>query len=444
MTIGSAMALNAWQRSSLAARLVVGGAIAILVTSFVWGRQVQTDARVKLGAAPLVGQWRIRFTVGTVISIAFGVLAIFVLPKLLDRVRWRGALALTAFAATAFTFALAASDGLNDLLDPVVHRTEYWANLRTLPPPRQMLRSYGSIDFLLKYSVHAKGHPPGFLLLLQVMDGIGLGRPGFVGALSYLGAAALPVGVLSTVRSVADEASARRVAPFLVVAPYAVWMGTSADALYTACCAVGVACVAAALTTTRPPVRWSLGLASGLLLGCGLFFSYGIATLLVLPALVLLRRIRVSPRAVGEVAVGAAAGAGFVTAAFALAGFWWFTGLNVTRTFYWWGTAQFRPGPYFFIGNLGCMLIAVGPAAVAGWASRLPRAIWWTAGGGFAGLMAANVSQYSKGEVERIWLLFFPWILTAVAGLDLQHRRSWLGAQAALAIGLQTALVSKW
>ncbi len=57
-------------------------------------------------------------------------------------------------------------------------------------------------------------------------------------------------------------------------------------------------------------------------------------------------------------------------------------------------------------------------------------------------IVASNVSQYSKGEVERIWLIFFPWLVPAAAVLT--RRRGWLVCQAAGALVLQAWLVSKW
>jgi hypothetical protein len=77
------------------------------------------------------------------------------------------------------------------------------------------------------------------------------------------------------------------------------------------------------------------------------------------------------------------------------------------------------------------------------------RRVWVVVGGGLLAVAASHLSQYSRAEVERIWLLFFPWI--AVAGGALMVSTStraragiWVGTQAAGAIVLQAALVSKW
>ena len=70
--------------------------------------------------------------------------------------------------------------------------------------------------------------------------------------------------MLVTVRALAGEALARRAAPFLVLAPAAVWMGTSADGYFAAVAAWALALLALAVTGHRPRTT---GLASGLLFG---------------------------------------------------------------------------------------------------------------------------------------------------------------------------------
>jgi hypothetical protein len=65
-----------------------------------------------------------------------------------------------------------------------------------------------------------------------------------------------------------------------------------------------------------------------------------------------------------------------------------------------------------------------------------------------AAVLVSHLSRYTKAEVERIWLVFYPWI--AIAGAALIPRvRAWAGAmaigvQATCAIVLQAALLSKW
>jgi methylthioxylose transferase len=421
----------------LAAILVVNWAVR-------WGRRVQRDARVKLGAAPFVGawHWRVRWAVVPAIALALAVVCFG--PKLTARLRPRALVLATGAAAALFTLLLAAADGFDRLLDPVVHPTEYWANLATLPPAGTMLRRFSSIPFLLGYSVHLKGHPPGFVLVLKALAAVGLGRPWTVGALSYLGAGVAAAAVLATVRLVAGDVPARRAAPFLVVAPYAMWMGTSADAYYAGVSAAGVFLAVLALTSERGARRSVLASVAGVTFGAALLLTYGAAGFLLLPAVVVTGAAIAGRRwrALVEVAVVLGVATTTVLLVCRLAGFWWFDGLHATRTLYWWGTAQFRPPYYFALGNVAVALVAVGPAVVVA-AGRLRNGrVWLVVAATVACLALADASQYSKGEVERIWLLFFPWLVPAAAGLV--HARRWLAVQAAVAIGLQMALVSKW
>jgi methylthioxylose transferase len=151
--------------------------------------------------------------------------------------------------------------------------------------------------------------------------------------------------------------------------------------------------------------------------------------------------------------IGGVVVTGVVTAIFAGLGFWWFEGAAETRRQYWAGTAQFRPFGYFAIANIAVTLIAIGPAAFAG-VLRLCRerrsqpVIWTLVAGGLLALLASHASQYSRAEVERIWLLFFPWIVIA-GGVYIARERprlagSVIAVQAIGAIVLQSVLVSKW
>jgi hypothetical protein len=142
-----------------------------------------------------------------------------------------------------------------------------------------------------------------------------------------------------------------------------------------------------------------------------------------------------------------------VTVVFAAFGFWWLDGARETQRQYWAGTAQFRPFGYFMIANLAVALIAIGPVGFAGLVDlarrwRRPPAVWPLVVGGLLALTASHLSQYTRAEVERIWLLFYPWLLVA-AGTPILHvpaRRAAaaVAVQAGCSIALQAALVSKW
>src|SRR5207244_2604110 len=100
------------------------------------------------------------------------------------------------------------------------------------------------------------GHPPGYLLLLSVLERIGIGYPSVVATMEIaVGALAIPA-VLRAERDVTNESTARAAAPFVAVAPLAIWIATSTDAFYTGVSAWAVALVV--VSTSRTDRRGDL------------------------------------------------------------------------------------------------------------------------------------------------------------------------------------------
>ena len=128
----------------------------------------------------------------------------------------------------------------------------------------------------------------------------------------------------------------------------------------------------------------------------------------------------------------------------ATTGFWWLDGLAATRAVYWDGVASVRPALYLTaIGNPTALAVAIGPAAVAGIVVAVRARRWTTLVlplAAIAAVSAANLSQLSRGEVERIWLPFAVWIAAVAIG----DRRRWLAAQATVGLAAQALLVSPW
>jgi len=435
--------------------LLFAAAILLIGWSVVWGRRQQRRLpEVKLGSAPLVGRdpldswdWRAHWQLALPIAVACVVIAFA--PKVLDQWRVRSISVATGLAAAAFAVALALLDATDGLFYGATHPTEYYANLPTTPAWPKFLETF--VDQLGGYSVHVRGHPPGFILVLKTLAGVGLHGAWPVVALSVIGVATTPIFVLVTVHRLAGEEWVRRSAPFLVLVPYAIWQVTSADAFMTSVAAAGVAALAIALTTPRRIVAVGASSACGLLLGAALFLTYGAVMFLVLPVAVTVSRWRRWHRLL-LVVVMSCATAGAVALTFRSLGFWWFDGLTELKKQYWAGTAKFRPWTYFTLSNAAVLLIAVGPAALAGIIRLRQRAIWMLAGSVLVASVASTASQYSKGEVERIWLLFFPWIMLAAAPLadpsttthGTLRLRTWLTIQATIAILLQASLITKW
>lgn len=190
------------------------------------------------------------------------------------------------------------------------------------------------------------------------LDRIGLGGGGWAGIWCLTVGTSAVAAVLIAVRALAGEPLARRAAPFLVLAPSAVWVGTSADGYFAAVAAWSLALLALAATrrTTHPAAA---ALASGLLLGLTCYLSYGLTLIALIAAAVLwlTRTVRPLPFL--------AAGVAAVTVAFTLAGFSWWEGYLLLVERYYQGAAAVRPYAYWVWGNLACTVLITGPATVA-------------------------------------------------------------------------------
>jgi hypothetical protein len=235
---------------------------------------------------------------------------------------------------------------------------------------------------------------------------------------------------------------------------------TSADAYFAALAAWGVAFIALGVRRDGRGAAW-LGAIGGLFLATLLFMTYGGAIFMLMPLVIVgagwvSRRSGSFGKGTTSTVVGAVTMALVVTFSWFAAGFWWFEGVEATQTEYWAGTAQFRIWNYFIFANLVVALFAVGPATFVGLTKLRDKRLWILVGGALAAVIAADLSQLSKGETERIWLLFYPWLVIAGASLvqrfefkrlDISKNTmfaGWIGVQAISAILLQAALVSKW
>ncbi len=428
------------RRVRAAATLVAAGVLGVLEWyAFTRGWRLDREhPEVKLGAGPLVGSWELRLTALVIPVVVIAVLAVWWLPRISRRWGpWR-AIGATAVVAMAFTVALAATDGWSAVIAPVIDKTEYWAGLAKARPAGNYLSTF--LERQKFYSVHVRGHPPGFTLLLLSMRWIGLGSAWAAAAVSFLGVG-LAVGAVGfTVWRIAGVDALRRALPFLALAPYAVWQGTSADAFFSGLAATGIALFVLAMTTQRRRVEVVAAAGGGVLIGASCFLTFGIPTLgpLVLALVWRTRKFRwMLPALLGIAAV---------FAGFALHHYWWLTGLDNTRTFYAAGTAKFRPAFYFFFANLAALAIAIGPAALAGITRLRRNPVAVIVAGALICVLLADASGLSKAETERIWLLYMPWISVAAATLatSIWRQRAWLGAQAAATIIVQVMLVSKW
>lgn len=478
--------------------LYAAAAAALLVTAAVLvGRHIEHRyGTLHVNWPPLYAHWEPHVGPGTLAAVAVAVAVVAYGPSLTARLPWR-ALLLTAWGtATAWTFSLALIDGWQR---GIARRlTTAYEYLQVIRPVNRFhdipaaLRDFthhiliGSPDH---WPAHIAGHPPAATLTFVLLDRIGLGGGAWAGVWCITVGATACVAVLVTVRALATEDLARRAAPFLVLAPAAVWMGTSADGYFAAVAAWAVACLALAVTRGSR----GFGLAAGLLFGLTCYLSYGLTLFAVIAAAVLLlgrHRVRPLPYALAGLLV--------VPAVFTSLGFNWWEAYRLLVTRYYQGAGGIRPYGYWVWANLACTTLIAGPATVAGVrravvsltgarGQRLPadsrRAVDARLPIAAAGdpaasddrrpaaprrlfpllarcptapahrlavlvlaallaLLLADLSGMSKAETERIWLPFVMWLLPA--GAFLNGTRAWPAAQAVLALLLNHLLLTGW
>lgn len=399
---------------------VLAWALIIVLGHLLGAALVERDPLVHVNAPPLVGSFDLRLGPSLLPAALLAAAVVAGGPHLAERLRFGRLLLATWATGAAWAVALAASSGWAAVSAPLSSRYEYLGALPEVPSPGRFLDTF--VSALASYPTHVKGHPPGMVLVLWGLDRVGLGGATVAAAL-VIGAGALAApAVLAVLRALGDELAARRAAPYLALAPAAVWLATSADALFAGVAACGIAAFACA----RRPVA---AFGAGLLLGSALLLSYGIAPLgLVVLAIAVWRRAW-RPLAFAAAAVAA------VFATFALAGFWWLDGLQATRALYETGVAGRRPYGDFLWINLAAFALAVGPAAAVGIA-RARGATALLVASALAAVAVANLSGLSRGETERIWLPFVPFVVLAAGAT---RSRALLAATAVLGLALPGA-----
>ncbi len=417
-----------------------GVAVVLVAIAVVWGQEfVRNGPALYLDAPPFVGEWRALWSPGLWWALALAVLVVTWWVPAVERLRWRWLLAGSWILGLAWPVALQASEGWTSLSSVLEDRRAYLPTARSIDSPAEFLRTF--VERLPEYPTHVKGHPPGATLAHWFFDTIGGGRSDVLTAGFLLIAASAAPAALIALDRISGRAAARRAAPFVALAPAAIWIASSPDAMFMGVLAWSVALGAVAVTT-EGRLRTAAALGAGLLAGLSVSFSYGAVLLLgplwALAAMTALRR-RWAPL------VPALVGLAVVPLVFTLYGFDWFAGLAATHRAYLDGVAPERPDRYFLLANLAVLAVAIGPAAVAGLAMLRDRAAWWLVGGALAGIVAADLSGMSKGEVERIWLPAVPFLVLATSAFTTRlERRSWLGVQLVVALGLQVFLRSPW
>lgn len=402
--------------------------------------------------APIFGWFQAHVGWGTVPAVLIGAAAVLWGPAFAQRLPWRVLPWVTWATACAWAFSLAMIDGWQrGFAGRLTARHEYLRQVPTVTDIPEAVRTFA--DRILDYQpdswiTHVSGHPPGALLTFVWLDRIGLGGGAWAALLCLLVGSSAAAAILVAVRALAGEQTARLAAPFVAVAPTAIWIAVSADGYFAGVAAWGIALLALAVRATGS--RSVLAAAgAGLLLGWGVFLNYGLV-LMALPAVAVLVCAS-SWRSALRVLVPAVVAAVVVVVVFAAAGFWWYDGYLLVQERYWQGIANDRPFQYWSWANLAAVVCAVGLGSVAGIgrvfdiaAIRRRSGLHLVVIGVLLAIAFADLSMLSKAETERIWLPFTVWLPAAAALLPQRSHRWWLALNVVGALALNHLILTNW
>ncbi|MCL6289663.1 hypothetical protein [Streptomyces sp. 43Y-GA-1] len=449
------------RRAGRADLIAAAAGVLLITAAVVVGHVIQNrDGSLRAQWPPLLASWDPHLGPGTPAALVMAVLVAAYGPPLAARLPWRGLLAAAWAGSMAWVFSMALIDGWHrGVAKRLTTKHEYLRVIDRFEDIPATLRDFTNhivIGEPGNWPAHVAGHPPGATLTFVWLDRIGLGGGAWAAVWCVVVGSSAVLAALITVRVLADERLARRAAPFLVLAPAAVWAGVSADGYFTAVAAWSVALLALAATRrVRFPAVAALG--GGLLFGWTCYLSYGLGLMaaVLLAVLVLARTARPVPLFLLGTLV--------VPVAFALAGFNWWTAYHLLVERYYQGAGGVRPYGYWVWANLACATLAAGLAAVAGLrrsAVAAPGAVRALRGGpaavspegglallvlaALAALLAADLSGMSKAETERIWQPFLLWLLPAAALLPRRRVRWWLVASAVPALLINHLLWTGW
>ncbi len=402
--------------------------------------------------APIFGWWNAHVGWGTLPAIVVGIAAVLWGQNVARRLPWRGIPWATWAAACAWAFSLAMIDGWQrGFALRLAAQHEYLRQVPTVTDIPDAVRTFAGriLDFQPhSWITHVSGHPPGALLTFVWLDRVGLGGGVWAGLLCLLVGSSAAAAIVVAVRALDDENTARMVAPFVAVAPTAIWIAVSADGYFAGVAAWGIALLALAVRRT---VRWPAvaAVGSGLLLGWGIFLNYGLG-LMALPAVAVLIAAANRRAAIGALVPAVVAALAVVTV-FAAAGFWWFDGYTLVQERYWQGIADDRPFQYWSWANFASVVCAIGLGSVGGIgrlfdiaALRRRSGLHLVVIGALLAIVAADLSMLSKAEVERIWLPFTVWLTAAGALLPPRSQRWWLALNVVGALLLNHLILTNW
>jgi hypothetical protein len=406
---------------------------------------VRAGARLGTASAPFLGRYRI--TVGPASLLAPLVAASVLVAAWrggLTRPRWSMFLGWSYLATIAWALALALVHGATGLTRGLTGSGEYLSDVdRVGEHPGTFLRQFTARA--AEFTPATRGHPPGPVLALWAMRQLGVTEPRTLGLLlTALGALTVPL-VLVAVRNSKGETAARRYAPVLILAPYAIWLAVSLDGL-VALLGAGVV-VLGAIASKASSRGWAalgLAFASGLLLGVAALFSYAAPWLgLCVICLYFARRRPILNASTGLGALVPVIGA-------QVAGFGWLDGLRVAQRDFHDRVSVDRPVLWWSVISVVALAIATGPALIPSIRKMRNTPAWPYLAGGAAAVVFSIVAGLARGGVEHAWLPFFPWLTVAAVAPPRQGGEParapllLVGVGAATAIVVEALLATTW
>jgi hypothetical protein len=392
-----------------------------------------------------MGRYRVEFGGATLLApvLAAGTLALAA-RGWFSSARWNFVLTAGYVLTLAWALALAMVDGGAGLTRALLAPDGYLTDVSDVgEDPLGYLSEFTRND--AEHSDATRGHPPGPVLLLWAAQRLGITDNPTLGVLiTAVGALTVPL-VLLAVRGVCGERAARSYLPVLVLAPYAVWLAVSTDAVVSV---LGGAMVAAGVHASAPARRgWSAALwaaLSGILLGVAALLSYAAPWLgLSVVCLYFARR-----RAFLNVATGL--GALLPVLAAELCGFSWVDGLLNAQADYLARIVPYR-SPWWWSGiSLVVLLLATGPPLVASLRKLRNTPGWPFLVGAGAAVLFSLAAGLARGGVEHAWLPFFPWLTVAAVAPERQGGEPpptpllLVAAGAVTAIVIEAVLATPW
>jgi hypothetical protein len=416
------------ERKDLAGWLILVSA-GLLVT---W-LAVEGGARLGTASAPFLGRYRFEISPLSLVApvVALGILYAAVRGRF-DSVPWWVVRAGSALGLFTWAISLALVDGLEGLTRSLTPDSFLGDVHDVGDNPINYLRTFTSRS--AEHTVATRGHPPAPVLLLWGLQRLGItDMLGLALLVTAVGALSAPL-VLSAVRDVSGEAAARRFAPVLILAPYAIWLAVSMDVVVLT---IAAAMTVAGLRATRRKGWRAAGWAilAGLLLGVAALFSYAASWLgLSIVGIYFARR---------RAALNLFSGIG-VLAPVLLAsavGFVWTDGLFTAYADFASRVEPTRSALWWSLISVCASLLAVGPPLYASMRKLRNTPGWPFLLGAGVAVLFSIAAGLARGGIEHAWLPFFPWLTVAAIAPEEQGGPPVASPVLLVAVGALTAVI---